>query len=224
MKYFIVYKTTHIPTGKFYIGRHVTENLFDEYLGSGVKISRMVKKYGTQEFSKEILKLCSSPDEMIQIEIEEIRKVFQEELCLNLMIGDPRFTGGVEFSDETKKKMSESKKKTHNTIEVRKKLSEVQKARSEQIKAHNTRIHKGKTISDEMKQKQSLALSGEKNPRAKEWKIYFENGDDPIIVKGVKQWCNENGLKYISLYMKVKRNDFSFYHGVRIEPLTPSHP
>ena len=75
-----------------------------------------------------------------------------------------------------------------------------------------------------MKQKQSLALSGEKNPRAKEWKIYFENGDDPIIVKGVKQWCNENGLKYTSLYMKVKRNDFSFYHGVRIEPLTPTHP
>ena len=183
----------------------------------------MINKYGKEQFTKEIIKICESPNEMIELEVEEIRKVFDNQLCLNLMIGDPRFTGGIEFSEETKQKMSVSKKKTHNTPEVRERLSEAQKRRSEEIKAHNTRIHKGKTISDEMKQKQSLALSGEKNPRAKEWKIYFENGDDPIIVKGVKQWCNENGLKYTSLYMKVKRNDFSFYHGVRIEPLTPTH-
>ena len=219
MKYFIVYKTTHIPTGKFYIGRHVTEDIHDEYLGSGVKISRMVKKYGELEFSKEILKICSSPDDMIYAEIEEIRKVFQEEQCLNLMIGDPRYTGGVEFSEESRRKMSESKKKTHNTPEVRKKLSEIQKARSEEIKAHNTRIHKGKTISKEMKEKQSLALSGEKNPRAKEWKIHFEDGDSPIIVKGIKSWCKDQGLKYTSLYMKVRRGDSSFYNGVRIEPI-----
>lgn len=224
MKFYLVYKTTHNPTGKFYIGRHSTNKIDDDYLGSGVKITRMINKYGKEQFTKEIIKICESPNEMIELEVEEIRKVFDNQLCLNLMIGDPRFTGGIEFSEETKQKMSVSKKKTHNTPEVRERLSEAQKRRSEEIKAHNTRIHKGKTISDEMKQKQSLALSGEKNPRAKEWKIYFENGDDPIIVKGVKQWCNENGLKYTSLYMKVKRNDFSFYHGVRIEPLTPTHP
>ena len=224
MKFYLVYKTTHNPTGKFYIGRHSTNKIDDDYFGSGVKIARMLNKYGKEQFTKEIIKICETPNEMIELEVEEIRKVFDNDLCLNLMIGDPRFTGGIEFSEETKQKMSVSKKKTHNTPEVRERLSEAQKRRSEEIKAHNTRIHKGKTISDEMKQKQSLALSGEKNPRAKEWKIYFENGDDPIIVKGVKQWCNENGLKYTSLYMKVKRNDFSFYHGVRIESLTPTHP
>lgn len=224
MKFYLVYKTTHNPTGKFYIGRHSTNKIDDDYFGSGVKITRMLNKYGKEQFTKEIIKICETPNEMIELEVEEIRKVFDNDLCLNLMIGDPRFTGGIEFSEETKQKMSVSKKKTHNTPEVRERLSEAQKRRSKEIKIHNTRIHKGKTISDEMKQKQSLALSGEKNPRAKEWKIYFENGDDPIIVKGVKQWCNENGLKYTSLYMKVKRNDFSFYHGVRIEPLTPTHP
>ena len=235
-KYLTVYKTTHVPSGKFYIGRHITDNPNDNYMGSGVIISTMLKKYPRDQFIKEILKICKDLDDLTTTEIEFISGVINTPLCVNLMVGDPGTTGaifmseatrkkrselmkGKTFSEETKKKMSESKKKTHNTPEVRKKLSEMQKARSEEIKTHNTKIHKGKTISEEMKAKQSLALSGEKNPRAREWKVYFENGNSPIIVKGVKSWCKEHGLKYTSLYMKVRRGDSSFYQGVRIEPI-----
>ena len=53
--HFIVYQTTNLINGKVYIGYHRTANLNDEYLGSGVYLAKAIKKYGKQNFKRDIL-------------------------------------------------------------------------------------------------------------------------------------------------------------------------
>lgn len=58
MKQYIgyIYETINIINKKKYIGSHIGQK-DDTYLGSGIAISRAVKKYGQQNFKKRILEL-----------------------------------------------------------------------------------------------------------------------------------------------------------------------
>ena len=75
----IVYKTTHIDTGRFYIGIHSTKNLDDGYMGSGYYIKRAFKKYGKDSFKWEILHFCSTKQESYDLE----RSIVTEEFLKN---------------------------------------------------------------------------------------------------------------------------------------------
>jgi group I intron endonuclease len=52
----IIYKTTNNLDGKIYIGQDKNNN--PNYLGSGKKLQRAIKKYGKENFKKEILEEC----------------------------------------------------------------------------------------------------------------------------------------------------------------------
>ena len=62
--YYTIYKTTNLINGKIYIGKHQTSNLNDSYLGSGKGIKNAVKKYGRENFRKDILFVFESEKEM----------------------------------------------------------------------------------------------------------------------------------------------------------------
>lgn len=84
MKY-IVYKTTYLKDNRFYIGSHCGLNAdTDEYLGSGIKISSLVLKYGKENFKREIIELCIDENSMYEREEYWINYYYNNPLCLNL--------------------------------------------------------------------------------------------------------------------------------------------
>ena len=74
--FYTVYKTTNLINGKIYVGLHVTEDLNDDYLGSGTQICDAIKKYGKENFKREYIKICESPEEMYALEAEIVNEEF----------------------------------------------------------------------------------------------------------------------------------------------------
>lgn len=58
-----IYKTTNLINNKIYIGQTMRQNS-DDYLGSGTIIKRAIKKYGSENFKKEIIQTCESKEEL----------------------------------------------------------------------------------------------------------------------------------------------------------------
>ena len=74
--FYIVYKTTNLINGKVYIGKHKTNDLNDGYLGSGNELRAAIKKYGAENFSREVLHFLSNEDEMDSKEAELVTEEF----------------------------------------------------------------------------------------------------------------------------------------------------
>ena len=62
--FYTVYKTINVLNGKFYIGKHQTQDLDDDYLGSGKLLKRAIKKHGIENFKKEFLEIHRTENEM----------------------------------------------------------------------------------------------------------------------------------------------------------------
>lgn len=80
--YYTIYKTTNLIDGKMYIGKHITNNLDDGYLGSGIYLVNSIKKHGKENFKKEILHVFDN-----QIDMDEMEKNMVTEGVIN----DPKF-------------------------------------------------------------------------------------------------------------------------------------
>lgn len=76
MKYYTIYKITHNPSNKFYIGRHITDNLNDSYMGSGKLITAAIKKYGADQFTKTYISIFSEEHLMYEKEAELVTEEF----------------------------------------------------------------------------------------------------------------------------------------------------
>lgn len=76
--HYTVYKVTNEINGKIYIGCHKTNNLNDGYMGSGKVIRAAIKKYGVDNFEKEIIGSFESEDQMFDEERNLISKLNPE--------------------------------------------------------------------------------------------------------------------------------------------------
>lgn len=87
-KFHYIYKTTNNLSGKYYLGMHSTDNLDDDYIGSGKILWYSINKYGRENHSKEILEYCKNRKELSKRESEIVNEaLLKDSMCMNLKYG-----------------------------------------------------------------------------------------------------------------------------------------
>jgi len=87
-KYHIIYKTTCLVNNKYYIGVHSTDRLNDGYLGSGTAFIGALKKYGRENFKRDILAMYDTKKQALiaERELVNINEIKNKD-CYNIAIG-----------------------------------------------------------------------------------------------------------------------------------------
>ena len=96
-KYHYFYKITNTINNHFYYGIHSTNDLNDGYMGSGRRLKIAIKKYGIENFSKEIIKFFNNRDELAKYEAEIVTEsLVHDPNCYNMIVGgDCLITSGT---------------------------------------------------------------------------------------------------------------------------------
>ena len=154
--YYTIYQTTNKVNGKIYVGSHKTEDINDDYIGSGKMLNYAIDKYGIDNFEKTVLFVFENPDHMYEKEKEIVNEEFvKSPHTYNMKIGgyggwDHVDNTGRFFSEETRQKMSSKGKERvgeKNSFWGKKHKSESLKIISETSKARGKTIYE-KRLSD----------------------------------------------------------------------------
>jgi hypothetical protein len=121
--YYYVYQITNLLNGKIYVGKHKSAKhpSENEYYGSGKQITAAIKKYGIENFKKEVLYYCSSLEEMADKEGEIVTEDFVKRLdTYNMHKGGPggwdHYNGSNEHSENSRKGGKKSAKRLNEFI------------------------------------------------------------------------------------------------------------
>lgn len=86
--YYTIYVIYNLINGKEYIGKHQTQNINDNYIGSGRLIQRAITKYGKDNFIKDILYVFNTELEMNNKEKQLVTEEYiSSKLSYNLCPG-----------------------------------------------------------------------------------------------------------------------------------------
>lgn len=189
--YGFIYITTNVINGKKYIGQKMFNCVrggWKKYLGSGTNIKRAIDKYGEQNFSRDIVAIAYSKDELNVLEVEWINNYNAVKSANFYNIADGgdvsnKFAGktdeemqiiiekirsknkGKKVSLETRERMRKSHPDTSGTNNpMYGRFGEDHpmygKHHSNETKKKLSESHKGKLASKETKEKMSKARIG----------------------------------------------------------------
>lgn len=175
MTYHFIYKTTH-QNGKYYIGRHSTDNIDDGYVGSGLW-PLSIKDRST--LTREILEFVDNADTLKQREGEYLREHYGQLGCMNATL-DPV---GFDTDNNPMKDPAVAKK----------------------ISGDNHYMRKDPTARENSRQKQkrlveqgSHNLLGDRNPNkdGRNAKLAVERGTHVWLANNPSKWRSEQGIHH----------------------------
>jgi len=188
---YIVYKTTCILNGKFYIGQHQTDDENDSYLGSGLLLKKAIKKYGKENFIKEILYICDCKEDMNAKEAELVtEEIIKNPMCYNLAPGGQGGDLGEDaimksknswtnerrdlarekmvmmINDDKWKKIIDNHRRSPRTPEQKLKISNSLKGKtqSDETKKKRADSNRGKNRTDKTKERMSNSAKNRPKP------------------------------------------------------------
>lgn len=232
-KHYIIYKITNKINGKIYIGQHQTKNLDDGYMGSSTILKAAIKKYGLENFTKEIICECSSFEEMNAMEAEIVNSEFvAREDTYNLSVGG---SYGWENCNKTLRKDPEKERlrKLRAAMAIKQWASNLTEEEHEKLRLRAKEIRQkhpesfdvsgsknpmfGKTHTSSVRQRLSNTHTGSQNSQyGKHWWMNPETGESKSFREGdviPEGWirgrhCNlsEEGRKSLSNKAKNQRH------------------
>jgi len=121
--YYYVYQITNLLNDKIYVGKHKSAKhpSENEYYGSGKQITAAIKKYGIENFKKEVLHYCLSLEEMADKEAEVVTEDFVKRPdTYNMHKGGPggwdHYNGSKEHSENSRRGGKKSATQLNNFI------------------------------------------------------------------------------------------------------------
>lgn len=109
-RYHTVYRVINKVNNKIYVGVHSTNNLNDNYFGSGKLILMAIKKYGIENFKKEYIFIFDNKEKAYDAEADIVNEQFVSRAdTYNMRRGG--IGGGGDFvSHETRQQIATEKK------------------------------------------------------------------------------------------------------------------
>lgn len=232
----LIYKITNLVNNKIYIGKQ--ENLNESYMGSGLLITRAIKKYGKENFSKEIICKCKTSDELNQKEIYWINKMKSTEKSIGYNITKGGDGGDTLSNHPNKEKIIKQINitrrnrgigvgpKNHNygkklSEETKKKISNKNKELyAKGIIPRQRMTPDGKRrLAEYMKEhiytktpagkiKNKENNLGSKNPNANFYEFISPEGKIIEVKGGIKAFCDKHNLPYKKI-IKIYNNNES---------------
>lgn len=194
---YCIYKITNNLNGKIYIGQHKLRKKESprEYMGKGIAIREAYKKYGIENFTKEIIEYIYD-DEKHEI-VSEHEKYWIKEL-------NSKYPNGYNISDGGEGGC---------TKESAAKIVAAKKAHgykpSEETKRKISESRKGMKFSEEHKKHLS-----EHHHLTKEWNILYEDGHIEKYNKSLQTLCNKLNIDKNTLLRNSAKNIFT--NGIKL--------
>jgi len=175
MTYHFIYKTTH-QNGKYYIGRHSTDDLDDGYIGSG-RWPESIKDRST--VSREILEFVNDQDTLKQREGEYLREHYGRPGCMNAT-ADPI---GFDSENNPMKRPEIAAKLSGENHWTKNDPKSIEKLRQAQMKLVEEGRH---------------PLVGDRNPNrdGRNAKAAMERGTHVNIANNPSRWRSEQGIHH----------------------------
>ena len=153
--FYTIYETTNNVNGKKYIGKHETPDPGDDYIGSGILLQKAIVKYGRENFSKKVLFVFDTRQEMNEKEIELVNiDIVASDEYYNIALGGQ---GGNIVLEEGHPKREETLEK------IRKSQSEKSEFYREKAKVQHSKRQigmYGKKQTDHQKARVSETMRG----------------------------------------------------------------
>lgn len=211
---YIIYKVLNGINKKIYIGKTIRDT--DDYLGSGKLINRAIKKYGIENFSKEIIDTAESIAELNEKEKCWIKEYNSTDLTIgyNIAFGG---NGGDLFTNNPNKEIIRkkySRKGKDNPMFGRKHSDETKKRISLNKKGQRKGIptwNKGMKISnysDEYKRRlkeNGIRNRGSNNHNSKKYLIVSPDGNEYVVHGTMREFAIEHDFFPTTLYYFVDK-------------------